>query len=181
MTRPVPDKAEVAIEYPDKFSVGTFEHSSRFEAHLESTGLSLTLERPGPEEARKPIHLHLNFGLLAAILHGMAFAEPRAPSWSRPVRRFVLRATLVLHVLYFVLRADALGHFPVSDLWNTVSAVGFSTVRSTSSTRARANAARARLSCLRNATADRGGSAATRAASTFELASGWSVVSLRTV
>src|SRR5262249_19802076 len=54
----------------------------------------------------------------------------------------------------------------------TASGVGFSSVRSTSSTRARANAARARLSCLRNAAADRGGSAPTRAASIFESASG---------
>ena len=31
----IPDKAEVALEYPDKFYVGTFEHASRFEAHLD--------------------------------------------------------------------------------------------------------------------------------------------------
>ncbi|MGY4510070.1 hypothetical protein ACVIN2_003524 [Bradyrhizobium sp. USDA 3650] len=33
MSKPVPDKAEIALEYPDKFYVGTFGHSSRFEAH----------------------------------------------------------------------------------------------------------------------------------------------------
>jgi ABC-type uncharacterized transport system permease subunit len=64
--------------------------------------------------------------MLAAILHGMAFAGPRAPQVGR-LRRFVLRATLALHLAYFVLRDAALGHFPVSDLWSTVSAVGFST------------------------------------------------------
>ncbi|CCE03726.1 hypothetical protein [Bradyrhizobium sp. STM 3809] len=68
MSKPVPDKAEIALEYPDKFYVGTFEHTSRFEAHLEPTGLALTLERPGPEDVRKSIHMHLNYGLLAAIL-----------------------------------------------------------------------------------------------------------------
>ncbi len=72
MSRPVPDKAEVALEYPDKFYVGTFEHSSRFEARLEPSGLALTLEHPGPEEVRKSIHLHLNYGLLAAILREIA-------------------------------------------------------------------------------------------------------------
>ena len=72
MSQPVPDKAEVALEYPDKFYVGTFEHSSRFEAHLDPTGLALTLERPGPEEVRKSIHMHLNYGLLAAILREVA-------------------------------------------------------------------------------------------------------------
>jgi hypothetical protein len=72
MSKPVPDKAEIALEYPDKFYVGTFEHSSRFEAHLEPTGLALTLERPGPDDVRKSIHMHLNYGLLAAILREMA-------------------------------------------------------------------------------------------------------------
>jgi hypothetical protein len=72
MSQPIPDKAEVALEYPDKFYVGTFEHSSRFEAHLEPTGLALTLERPGSEDVRKSIHMHLNYGLLAAILRDIA-------------------------------------------------------------------------------------------------------------
>ncbi len=72
MSKPVPDKAEVALEYPDKFYAGTFERSSRFEAHLEPAGLALTLERPGPEDVRKSIHMHLNYGLLAAILHEIA-------------------------------------------------------------------------------------------------------------
>ena len=30
MTKPIPDKAEIALEYPDKLYVGTFERSSRF-------------------------------------------------------------------------------------------------------------------------------------------------------
>ena len=50
MSKPIPDKAEVALEYPDKFYVGTFEHSSRFEAHLDGSGFALVLQRPGAEE-----------------------------------------------------------------------------------------------------------------------------------
>ncbi|HET7383684.1 MAG TPA: hypothetical protein VFJ59_13995 [Pseudolabrys sp.] len=38
MTKPIPDKAEIALEYPDKLYVGTFERSSRFEAHLDPAG-----------------------------------------------------------------------------------------------------------------------------------------------
>ncbi|WP_027549648.1 hypothetical protein [Bradyrhizobium sp. Cp5.3] len=72
MSRPVPDKAEVALEYPDKFYVGTFEHSSRFEAHLDGSGVVLVLERPGAEDERKSVHLHINFGLLAGILRDLA-------------------------------------------------------------------------------------------------------------
>src|SRR6478736_4574417 len=29
MSKPIPHKAEIALEYPDKFYVGTFEHTSR--------------------------------------------------------------------------------------------------------------------------------------------------------
>ncbi|MGC2779236.1 MAG: hypothetical protein WA418_26730 [Bradyrhizobium sp.] len=72
MSKPIPDKAEIALEYPDKFYVGTFAHSSRFDAHLDPTGLALTLERPGPEDVRKSIHMHLNWGLLAAIIDEIA-------------------------------------------------------------------------------------------------------------
>ena len=72
MTRPVPDKAEIALEYPDKLYVGTFEHSSRFEAHLDRTGFALILERPGAEDVRKSIHMHINFGLFASILAELA-------------------------------------------------------------------------------------------------------------
>jgi hypothetical protein len=72
MTRPIPDKAEVALEYPDKFYVGTFDRTSRFDAHLDATGLSLTLERPGEEAVRKSIHMHLNYDLFAQILQDLA-------------------------------------------------------------------------------------------------------------
>lgn len=72
MTRPIPDKAEVALEYPDKFYVGTFDRTSRFDAHLDAAGLSLVLERPGDENVRKSIHMHLNYDLFAQILQDVA-------------------------------------------------------------------------------------------------------------
>jgi hypothetical protein len=46
MTKPIADKAEIALEYPDKLYVGTFERTSRFEAHLDLTGIALIFERP---------------------------------------------------------------------------------------------------------------------------------------
>lgn len=79
MSKPVPDRAEVALEYPDKFYVGTFEHSSRFEAHLDAAGVTLVLERPGPENERKSVHMHLSFGLLAAILRELAASVGSIP------------------------------------------------------------------------------------------------------
>src|SRR5947209_4678292 len=69
MKKPIPDKAEVAIEYPDKLYMGTFERSSRFEAHLDANGISLTLERKCDLSTQKSVHLHLHYGLFAEILH----------------------------------------------------------------------------------------------------------------
>lgn len=79
MIKPIPDKAEIALEYPDKLYVGTFEHSSRFEAHLDPTGISLTIERPGADDVRKSIHMHINFGLFADILRELASTVGRIP------------------------------------------------------------------------------------------------------
>ena len=72
MTKPIPDQAEVALEYPDKFYIGTFEGSARFDAHLDATGISLTLDRPGDAENRKSVHMHLNYDLFAQILQDLA-------------------------------------------------------------------------------------------------------------
>jgi len=60
--------------------------------------------------------------MLAAFLHGMAFGGPRAARVAAP-RRAVLLATIGIHAIYFALRARELHHFPVSDVWSTLSAV----------------------------------------------------------
>jgi hypothetical protein len=80
MTRPISDKAEVALEYPDKFFSGTFERSSRFEASVDKTGVSLVLKRPGSEDVRKSVHIHINYGLLADILQELTSQVAKVPS-----------------------------------------------------------------------------------------------------
>jgi len=79
MTRPIPDKAEVALEYPDKFYSGTFERSSRFEAGFDSNGVALVLERTGAEEVRKSVYIHMHFGLFADILEQLAATAANIP------------------------------------------------------------------------------------------------------
>jgi hypothetical protein len=72
MTKPIPDKAEVALEYPDKLYIGTFERTARFDAHLDETGISLTLHRIGAADERKCVHMHFHFALFAEILRDLA-------------------------------------------------------------------------------------------------------------
>jgi len=79
MQKPIPDKAEVALEYPDKLYIGTFERSSRFDAHVDETGISLTLSRTGDPNTQKSVHMHLHFGLFAEILHDLARTAKAMP------------------------------------------------------------------------------------------------------
>jgi hypothetical protein len=97
MTRPLPDKAEVALEYPDKLYIGTFEHSSRFDAHLDATGLSLTLERTGDSDTRKTVHLHLNYGLFAEILNEVAGTIAKIPAEDVAHREALGKSAAALH------------------------------------------------------------------------------------
>jgi len=79
MTKPIPDKAEVALEYPDKFYSGTFERSSRFEAGFDATGVVLLLERTGSEDVRKSVHIHMHYGLFADVLEQLAATASGIP------------------------------------------------------------------------------------------------------
>jgi hypothetical protein len=89
MTKPIPDKAEVAVEYPDKLYIGTFEQSARFDAHLDETGISLSLHRAGADDIRKSVRMHFHYGLFADILRDLAKTVN-----SLPARDIVHRATL---------------------------------------------------------------------------------------
>ena len=86
MTKPVTHMAQIALEYPDKLYVGTFERSSRFEAHVDPTGVAPILERPGAEDVRKSVHMHIKFGLLADISARVG-SDRRSPSKGRRFAR----------------------------------------------------------------------------------------------
>jgi hypothetical protein len=97
MSKPIPDKAEVAIDYPDKFYVGTFERSSRFEAHLDEKGVALTLERTGAPDTRKSVYLHINHALFAEILRDLAATANVVPVDDVAHRAALAEAAGMLH------------------------------------------------------------------------------------
>jgi hypothetical protein len=90
------DKAEVALEYPEKFYSGTFERSSRFEAAFDSIGVGLVLEHPGDPDVRKSVHLHINYGLLAEIVDQLAATAGRIPV-NEPHREMLTERLATLH------------------------------------------------------------------------------------
>jgi hypothetical protein len=72
MRKPIPDKAEVAIEYPDKVYIGTFERTSRFDARFEKNAISLSLYSAATNDTRKTVQMHFHCGLFAEIMRELA-------------------------------------------------------------------------------------------------------------
>jgi hypothetical protein len=97
MTKPIPDKAEVVREYPDKFYIGTFERTARFDAHLDETGISLSLQRGADSENKKSICMHLHYGLFAEILRDLAKTVSSIPSADTAHREALREAAEVLY------------------------------------------------------------------------------------
>ncbi len=97
MTKPIADKVEVALEYPDKLYVGSFERSSRFEARLEPKGVELIFERPGADDVHKTVHMHIHFGLFADILRELAASAGRLPKDDIMHREQLAQAAGALH------------------------------------------------------------------------------------
>lgn len=68
--KPVPDRAEVSLDFPDKAYMGAFGHGARFEAHARADQVMLKLVSEGGEKRAVEVHLHLL--LLAEILDDLA-------------------------------------------------------------------------------------------------------------
>jgi hypothetical protein len=98
MSKPIPDKAEVALEYPDKFYIGTFERTARFDAHLDETGISLSLHRTGVADVRKTVRMHFHYALFAEILFDLAKTVASVPPADAAHRDALREATKALYV-----------------------------------------------------------------------------------
>jgi hypothetical protein len=72
MSTPITDKAEVSIDFPDKFYMGSFGRGSRFDLTADAEGIHLDLERIQAEKRRVGFHVH--YYLLADLLEAAAHA-----------------------------------------------------------------------------------------------------------
>ncbi|HEY7665285.1 MAG TPA: hypothetical protein VH934_19370 [Xanthobacteraceae bacterium] len=104
MSKPIPDKAEVTLEYPDKFYIGTFERTARFEAHLDPAGISLSLDRGGEVAVRKSVHMHFHYALFADILQDLAQTVAALPPQDEAHRQALRDGA---KALYLALGGDA--------------------------------------------------------------------------
>lgn len=75
--KPITDRAEVAIDFPDKAYMGSFGRSSAFEAGADAEGVRIRLARTGEDKRVAEIHLH--HYLFAAVLADVAAALAARP------------------------------------------------------------------------------------------------------
>jgi hypothetical protein len=120
MSKPIPDKAEVMLEYPEKLYAGTFERSARFDAHFDDRGASLLLDHPGDTDTRKSVHLHVRYALLADILTDLAKTVSAIPTEHTAQRTALADAAKALQEALAppLTSADEaeLGRLPVDDI-----------------------------------------------------------------
>jgi hypothetical protein len=88
MIRHIPDQTEPAREYPGTLDIGTFEQTSCFDAHLDETGISLSLQRA--TDGRKSIRMQFRYGLFAEILRDLAQTVASVPP-AESAHREILR------------------------------------------------------------------------------------------
>ncbi len=72
MSKPIIDKAEVAIDFPDKFYHGTFGRGSRYDVTADEEGIHLHLMREDGEKRHVGFHIH--YQLLSELLAATAEA-----------------------------------------------------------------------------------------------------------
>ena len=75
--KPVIDKAEVSIDFPEKFYMGSFGRRAGFEVQASEEEVLIKLLRTG--EQRREVTMHLHYYLLADILSEMAEALSEMP------------------------------------------------------------------------------------------------------
>lgn len=113
MAKPIPDKAEIALEYPNKFYMGTFERTARFDAHLDKAGVSLTLERSGDAAEKKAVRMHFHYSLFAEILQELAATASAMPRHDQAHREAVRDAA---RALFDALAEPAAGHSELDEM-----------------------------------------------------------------
>ncbi len=72
MSKPILDKAEVSIDFPDKFYHGSFSRSSRYDVEVDAEGVHIALDRAEGEKRHVAFHLHHH--LFSSILDAVAEA-----------------------------------------------------------------------------------------------------------
>lgn len=94
MSKPVADRAEVSIDFPDKLYVGSFERDSRLDVSADERGLHIKIERGKGEKRRFGFHLH--YYLLAELIESIGEALADYPALEPQHKDSLQQASKVL-------------------------------------------------------------------------------------
>ena len=72
MKKPITDKVEVSVDFPDKAYYGSFDHRSTFGVRADDQGIHIDLERRGGE--RRHVGFHVHYYLLADLFESIGKA-----------------------------------------------------------------------------------------------------------
>ena len=86
----IADKAEVALDFPDKVYMGSFGRDSHFEAKADANGVALKLERR--DDQRRVVDVHLHHGVFADVLAEIAKSIAHQPTIDEIHRKALLSA-----------------------------------------------------------------------------------------
>jgi hypothetical protein len=92
---PIADKAEIAIDFPDKLYMGGFGRDCDFEARADADSMLIRLVRSGEDKRVAEIHLHhfLFANILDDLARSLAQREPIDEAHREPLvnaaRRFL--------------------------------------------------------------------------------------------
>jgi hypothetical protein len=67
---PISDRAEIALDFPEKTYMGSFTRHSSYEADADPEGVQIKLSRSGGD--KREIDIHLHYHLFADILTDLA-------------------------------------------------------------------------------------------------------------
>jgi hypothetical protein len=98
MTNPIPDKAEVVIEFLDKLYIGTFERMDDFDAHFDEAGIAVSLRQGGSAETRKSASMNFHYLLFADILDELAKSAGAIPPMHEAQRKALRNAVEQLYL-----------------------------------------------------------------------------------
>jgi hypothetical protein len=90
MSTPITDKAEVSIDFPDKFFVGSFSRGSRYDVTADDDGVHIHLDRESAEKRHVAFHIH--YYLLADLIEAMAKAVAKVDKLEPQHRARLLEA-----------------------------------------------------------------------------------------
>jgi hypothetical protein len=89
MAKPITDRAEVSVDFPEKAYYGSFGRQSSFDVHTDELGVHIDLDRRSGEKRHIGLHVHyyLLADLLTAIAEGLKEAKMPDETHAPPLRK----------------------------------------------------------------------------------------------